>query len=121
MSAPKHTAGPWRVEGGESDASTPILADGVIIASAHSYKPRAIDRRHPDRATRDANARLIAAAPKLLAALMWLVKHPRCQASYTADSEMARRVDRAVTAILEAGVTLPDDWPPAPDAAEAQS
>lgn len=47
----------------------------------------------------------------LKAALMWLLEHPACQASYSKDHEMARRVDRGVTALLKAGVDLPDDWP----------
>ncbi len=47
----------------------------------------------------------------LKAALMWLLEHPACQASYSKDHEMARRVDHGVTALLKAGVDLPDEWP----------
>lgn len=103
----KHTPGPWRVSLNTATGAFAIEDDNriAVICSRADWIHRASESA--------ANARLIAAAPDLLAALMWLVEHPACQASYSADSEMARRVDRAVTAILLAGVILPDEWPPA--------
>jgi len=63
MSEQKHTAGNWRVRVGEF----PVGHPGRIIVSSPS---RCVCKIHqPDRAKAMADAHLIAAAPRLLAAL----------------------------------------------------
>ena len=52
-----HTPGPWKASEFIGDAGIEIVADGQCIARAYPLLQR------------DANARLIAAAPELLAAL----------------------------------------------------
>jgi len=66
----KHTQGPWTVIpgqdtiwAGDGDTKVATMADLPWIESA------ATGRRHSDTATEQANARLIATAPDLLAAL----------------------------------------------------
>ena len=80
-----HTPGPWVVHsraGQHEDGFAPIYADGKQVACAESTVPDA---------QVDANARLISAAPDLLAALQELAIHhkatckdPRCDASLRA-------------------------------------
>ena len=64
----RRTPGPWTCEPDLNDLSCFIKADvggrQVAVAAAHSYTKKSIDRK-----TRNANARLIAAAPDLLDAL----------------------------------------------------
>jgi hypothetical protein len=61
MSEAKHTAGPWMTNG---TAIETVVEPSYVIASV--YEGDAVDI---DSATADANARVIAAAPDLLAAL----------------------------------------------------
>lgn len=77
MSNAKHTPGPWTVgtmvnnDGGVSIVSD---EDRVCSVDAIGDFPRGKGWKHED-AERDANARLIAAAPDLLEALRYLVMH----------------------------------------------
>ena len=64
----QHTPGPWEVGAAPTSVYAPVTPDSyVYIASASS-------RGSNDEETDQANARLIAAAPELLAALRALVK-----------------------------------------------
>ena len=63
MSDAKHTPGPWVHATDIGQIGSIETSDGVVIAQA---QPLVGDT---DRAIRDANARLIAAAPELLTAL----------------------------------------------------
>ena len=63
MSITKHTPGPWRVESGPYYRA--IRVDGEVIA----------DVRQIGRSFNESNARLLAAAPELLAALEMAVQH----------------------------------------------
>jgi hypothetical protein len=74
----KHTPGPWSLSDrtdsitwGDCSFSAPVGAGGFVIAS-HSVCT--IPRHQRERLTDEhrANARLIAAAPELLKALVWL-------------------------------------------------
>jgi len=64
----KHTPGPWKVQGNSIVTNTPrpegCYCDVIIAETPHCYEPK--DHIWPVIA---ANARLIAAAPDLLAAL----------------------------------------------------
>ena len=71
----KHTPGPWWVEGGDPNAAQGadqwpnIHADGYEVVGAQGL--------YGDYDTDMANARLIAAAPDLLAALMMVLDDPQ--------------------------------------------
>ncbi len=66
----KHTPGPWRVGYGFMESGV-FSADGkTLVAGTHGSARNW--RRQEQIAEQDANARLIAAAPELLAALMGL-------------------------------------------------
>ena len=62
----KHAPGPWRVGG--DDASTVIGETGNVVAECCGYSDRATDAYQRRKGGRESNARLIAAAPELLAA-----------------------------------------------------
>lgn len=59
----KHTAGPWQL-----DDDGFIYGEGFIVSDPHSSPEIDIDER-------EANARLIAAAPEMLAALELVTAH----------------------------------------------
>ena len=61
----KHTPGPWTVK-----SATSVVADGAQVASC-GFKMGSWPKEDYD--TEEANARLIAAAPDLLAACRWLI------------------------------------------------
>lgn len=75
MKEAKHTPGPWWVEGGDPNAPSwagmwpNIHADGYEVVGAQGL--------YGDYDTDMANARLIAAAPDLLAALMMVLDDPQ--------------------------------------------
>ena len=105
MKDTQHTPGPWsisasfdRVERRVQHGDNPPLVWGIAsgINSAHpDYMPRA---------EQIANARLIAAAPELLAALEAL-----CEDKYLADPINADRMRAARAAIAKASGELPPD------------
>ena len=87
----KHTPGPWTVQGDGYDTATYVMGRDVlvrggeadrIIAVCHSYGPL-------DRISRLHNARLIAAAPDMLEALL------AYQAADAADAAMLETIERA--------------------------
>lgn len=61
-----HTPGPWRVDAITNSLGTIETADGVSIGQAFQVRPHRDDLHSIER---KANARLMAAAPDLLAAL----------------------------------------------------
>jgi hypothetical protein len=67
MSKATFTPGEWRV-GDETGANGVYASDGMLIANTHGYTRGGRDLAKL-RAEQDANARLIAAAPRMLAAL----------------------------------------------------
>lgn len=69
----RHTAGPWRIDRpSEIGGCLDVRSRHFCIASIHA----GMDDSWPHRNTqRDANARLIAAAPDLLAACIKVVEH----------------------------------------------
>ena len=72
MSAPKHTPGPWKI-----NAYCPMAEHGRISIETDDYYIALLDAG----ARQAANARLIAAAPELLAALQLYLAHapePEC-------------------------------------------
>lgn len=84
--APKpaqHTPGPWRVRGGSVYAAYPMPVCDVVLAGGHNPDP-----------VSQANARLIAAAPDLLAwCERWLSeRHPRLLSQAGAD--LGRIIER---------------------------
>lgn len=62
--ATKHTPGPWAL-----DDDGFVYGEGFIVSDPHSSPEIDLDER-------EANARLIAAAPELLAALEWALDDP---------------------------------------------
>lgn len=62
------TPGPWNINWGDGNVVTKVFADGVIIGTVAGDAARDDKGTFSDPKTR-ANARLIAAAPELLAAL----------------------------------------------------
>ena len=76
----KHTPGPWRVDG--TDIYTKVAGSDHWVAAIKQRRPNSED---------EANAKLIAAAPDLLAALDGLLKATRKAAAVaeTANDEYA--------------------------------
>lgn len=84
-----HTPGPWELsEHKNSDGRCVVLANGIVLAlvCARASSP-ASGRQYFEK---DANARLIAAAPELLAALKHLVRYD------FGDSEGAKEARAAI-------------------------
>ena len=99
MSAPKHTPGPWAVSGREINGP---IDTGVIVARIPEWGILA-DAPDPGRA----NARLIAAAPDLLAAL-------EAVAEFWAGGDVPAELDAQMRAALaKARGTPPVDSRPA--------
>lgn len=75
----KHTPGPWTVEPVTSPWNSPLIYAEAHVGPIAEIRPRLdIAASHPMVVeTRNANARLIAAAPDLLAALEALVNEPQ--------------------------------------------
>ena len=102
----RHTPGPWKA--GEAAYNPPGWlwvqnGPGALLADVHQNKNIALDARN-------ANARLIAAAPDLYAALaeIELVLHPDadehnplCQGTHTWDEVIGRIVERARAALAK--------------------
>lgn len=73
MSNTKHTPGPWRIStANPCEVNAGKGAESMGVASAHNYDIEGIFCP-PTQA--QANARLIAAAPELLEALLWIMDH----------------------------------------------
>jgi hypothetical protein len=87
MSTQKHTPGPWHVG----------LKPGPIVYSEHGEQVANLFEPLIDEKENKANARLIAAAPDLLAALKEL-----CADKYLADPINAGRMKNARAAIAKA-------------------
>ena len=102
MSDAKHTPGPWAVStqgvGFEVDS-----ADGWQVAQAQQ---RHEDGRGKEATMRLANARLIAAAPELLEALIeaseWVSEYVSQMRAYTISDEAAKSLRRIRAAIAKA-------------------
>jgi len=90
----KHTPGPWRVGGHPGDNSgtnwRTVLSDSVRPYGDGAYVCQA----------READAKLIAAMPRMLAALNGLLQH--CTARYPTDAAAAIAEAREVIAIATA-------------------
>lgn len=69
----KHTAGPWKVFWGRGDRYPLSICGPVVNGIATKSIVTALGRKATEEA--DANARLIAAAPDLLAAMELYVAH----------------------------------------------
>ena len=90
----KHTPGPWRVS-----QNSNILANGQrefpkMVAAV--YITNDTSPSYKDREERDANSRLIAAAPELLAALMDAMPFIR---ALQADTELSDRADALIASV----------------------
>lgn len=70
MSEAKHTPGPWIADGGYISSATAIKSNGAPVHVADPY----VDESLLASSEVDANARLIAAAPQLLAACKMMDK-----------------------------------------------
>jgi hypothetical protein len=83
----KHTPGPWRTDG---DGIRTLIrgADMTIVAVRHRL----------DAKTHSANAKLIAAAPELLAVCQGVLSHPSFKACDCGEPDCATTVLRAVIA-----------------------
>lgn len=73
MSA-QHTPGPWSVTNNNWETSTVYGRDGETIAACQINSIVTEDTQYEFEAIKEANARLIAAAPELLEALEHLLK-----------------------------------------------
>ena len=99
MATAAHTPGPWRAQESKSGACVMIFGPGEWkLAEAHSYQAQYEDEGAPTKDTREANARLIAAAPDLLAALQALLGSFESEAGIIGKAT----VDRARAAIAAA-------------------
>ena len=87
----KHTPGPWRYEAGTKTIRA--ARENYWLCSMDSFDG-AVDH--------EANARLIAAAPELLAALMVLVDHAREAYPHFEDTRGQRDIGEALAAISKA-------------------
>lgn len=80
MSNPQHTPGPWRACKDGRCSCGYIFGDNGEVYVAQAIHESNVDQMgcpdpHPTRECGDANLRLIAAAPDMLAALIRLVKY----------------------------------------------
>lgn len=97
----KHTPGPWYDDGGHI-----IAPDGTnyppLVADVVRHRPGSADRR-PDDDTARANARLIASAPDMLAALLVIETVAKSLNTYrpTVQSAHILSAARAAVALAE--------------------
>ena len=82
MTNTSHTPGPWRVIFESIDPEWSVVTDarGNIVANVNSETGPDVPPLVSTKMPRDANARLIAAAPDLLAALEAVMNHPHVRA-----------------------------------------
>jgi hypothetical protein len=88
----QHTPGPWEIEHCRNEDGSPFLSisgQGSFGAWLADIQPGSVNGKPMDVGPRhEANARLIAASPDLLAALEWSM---RCMGDYlSADSQEGR-------------------------------
>jgi hypothetical protein len=105
MEAAKHIPGPWRVFN-HSWSDTSILADGFdhgicLLDINHATE----ESQEADEAVMAANARLIAAAPELLAACQAIVEYQRLAESdetYGLLNAYAKAFEASIAAVAKA-------------------
>ena len=91
----KHTPGPWKIfEGWGADRNRPVIVDsipdvdGKFVGNCICYAAST----NPDI---EANAKMIAAAPKMLAALKMVLQHGRIDDSESRMSQVAAAITKA--------------------------
>jgi hypothetical protein len=94
----KHTPGPWKIKQFKGGALR-IISDDTHICTVHHTVPRGA-LNEEERRRREANARLIAAAPKMIESLKEILAALNRSKTYPADPEYMKGV--AQTAIAEA-------------------
>ncbi len=88
----QHTPGPWRV----SESDTVVGPSGNVVAECCGYSVQATDAAQRKQGGREANARLIAAAPDLLAALRSLFENCAMIHSQWGDNDNKKEADAAI-------------------------
>ena len=102
MTTNQHTPGPWTAEHGQIYADEFIQLEGGAGYPRHTNVATANDM-WTDKTTRHANARLIAAAPELLAALQWAIEQlPRPVARTNHNGQYVDGYEAARAAIAKA-------------------
>lgn len=93
MNKPKHTQGPWIV----AKEKTIIRTGELLVASTEPLEAFiGTGLREYNRATREANARLIAAAPEMLEALKVALKHLDIESGgYSIQTQVKRAIAKA--------------------------
>lgn len=102
----KHTPGPWHVESGPLKTRTGEPAEWAITCSKGPIALLSEDDTTGPRYERDANARLIASAPALLEALLWVRENPDHAIGNEDHSDHCpdcRRILRAIAAATGEG------------------
>ena len=87
----QHTRGPWFVKTGNSTENRVCDATGFIVATVNQYAASFDDKAD------DANARLIAAAPDLLAVLQELEESSSYWSDYDVPVGIVDRIKAAIT------------------------
>jgi hypothetical protein len=101
MNESKHTPGPWHYRFRiEHDATGHTVREYYAVTSDHANSIVAELEALPD--SKEWDARLIAAAPDLLAALMVLVDHAREAYPHFEDTRGQRDIGEALAAISKA-------------------
>lgn len=95
----KHTPGPWIVREGDEWTNSIVTREGELPNGEPAYWEVASYNRR--RSEAEANARLIAAAPELLSALLELLDS--MDANGSCQYEMLRAAGRDVIAMVEGG------------------
>ena len=96
-----HTPGPWRLE---SESRSPDGSDLLVTTDDGAYSIADCRMQATgvgDTEEAESNARLIAAAPELLAALKGILAALTQPATYPADLKYARRIARDAIVKLE--------------------
>ncbi len=95
MTERQHTPGPWRV--GHVQGAIVYAPDGFAVANACTYHGR---HGHAD--VQAANARLMAAAPQMLAVLQELRECADYWSEYHVPLGIVERIDAAIMAATQA-------------------
>lgn len=106
MSRPVPTPGPWRAQAGlvVSDAPVPRVV-------AQTYSPASLARWPEDGAERDANARLIAAAPEMAEALRHVAVLARTATLHQRDLDKTGLLELAEQILQSAEAALREAQP----------